>query len=66
MELRQFTAEELDVILKKILRAEKMQASIKKKSEVCGPVDWSYRVHRLHLSKEVKPSYNECPGYDDK
>ena len=29
------------------------------------PVDWSCRIHRLHLCREVKPR-NECPRYDNK
>ena len=31
------------------------------------PVDWSCRIHWLHLCKEVRPpSTNEYPGYDTK
>ena len=29
------------------------------------PVGWSYRIHRLHLYKKVRPP-NVCPGYDIK
>ena len=25
-----------------------------------------YRIHRLHLCREVRPRSNECPGYDTK
>ena len=30
-----------------------------------NPVDWGYRIHRLHLWSEVRPPY-ECPGNDAK
>ncbi len=29
------------------------------------PVGWGCRIHRLHLSRRVRP-HNECPGYDTK
>ena len=30
------------------------------------PVDWGSRIHRLHLSREIRPPTNECSGYDTK
>ena len=33
---------------------------------VCCPVGWGCRIHRLLLSRGVRPPPNECPGYDTK
>ena len=30
------------------------------------PVIWGCRIHRLHLCREVRPTPNECAGYDAK
>ena len=31
------------------------------------PVGWGYRIHQLHLCREVRPPpTNACPGYDTK
>ena len=35
-------------------------------NSVYCPISWSCRIHRLHLCKGVRPSPNECPGYDTK
>ena len=40
-------------------------SSKKMKQITACPVDWSCRIHQLHLCKGVRPS-NECPGYDTK
>ena len=32
---------------------------------LCGRVGSSFRIHRLHLCRKVRPS-NECPEYDTK
>ena len=31
-----------------------------------SPVCWDYRIHRLLLSRGVRPFPTECPGYDIK
>ena len=35
-------------------------------TELCCPVSWDCRIHRLHLCRWVKPRPNECPEYDIK
>ena len=31
-----------------------------------GPVGWVCKMHQLLLCREIRPSPNECPGYDTK
>ena len=35
------------------------------RNKLC-PFGWSYKIHTLQLYREVRPSPNECPGYDTK
>ena len=35
-------------------------------TDLCCPVGWDCRIHRLLLSKGVRPPPNECPTYDTK
>ena len=35
-------------------------------ADVCCPVDWGCRIHRLHICRGVRPPPNEWPGYDTK
>ena len=33
-------------------------------SNINSPISWGSRIHRLHLRRGVRPTSNECPGYD--
>ena len=44
---------------------DKIVGELRSRVIVC-PVGWGYRIHRLLLCRGVRPSPNECPGYDTK